>query len=401
MIDPPGCKPTEESCRHARLGRALVLALAFFTFPVIAPVGASEEELRQNLIDLFRSRSESIRSFSVEFSETVERHDWQSDPSFRGTPVYSMHTRYAEQDGKFMRIVEALHNPDDDTLRTGMNFWDGILYKWHSPLTSRGRVAGEPPSIRYSSATPIERAMISVPKGSEPGLDKLLLDPSVTVTTEPDGLVRIDLTRSALRSFWLDPAKNYLMVRSKSYFSPQRSNVPLPPEGLLKYETEVVAQKEVSPGLWIPIKWSRTKYIGPPADKSLWGQIAVISTTEVSKVDINPDLPLEIFQFTFPRGTIVENKIIGEIEKVGFTYTRELRALIEQPLEPEAPEEIASPTPDQQRLFDSTTASDAQGSGSLDVDEGENRTAGMILAALVALAVILLISFVLRHGFGK
>jgi hypothetical protein len=100
---------------------------------------------------------------------------------------------------------------------------------------------------------------------------------------------------------WLDPAKAMLAVKMESG----------------PYTWQVLEDREVIPGLWLPTHYQRIKTLGDNVAPELRGKVSVREDYTVSQLEVNAVIPAEEFKFEFPAGTNLENQITGQIETVG------------------------------------------------------------------------------------
>lgn len=115
---------------------------------------------------------------------------------------------------------------------------------------------------------------------------------------------------------WLDPDRGFAVLQ-RDHYNPEDPSK-------LWYRIHNLEFQDCGNGLWLPTKTEKTKCLYKGYEKDQWGIPSLLSTFTVSKLQINEDLPDELFDIKYPKGTMIIDRVGGVTYRVGMEVIDEM-----------------------------------------------------------------------------
>lgn len=309
---------------HFKVRKNIVSLFILNVFVILEVAsGASHNFDKASILSVLKANRESIQSYHYHLVRSQSQLTEDTSPDGQIYPdlkhweeeyaVYGNKRRYVVRDGV----------SDEKLGRDRVNVWDGNHYKYHEKTAKLGGIDLTTSGYDLTPIfSPITFAMLSdsTKNAEQPdfNIDLVAILGSEFGHVEPEMemlngvecvVVTLKYKDQVEYKVWLDPNRGFAVLQRDHYIPKDYSK--------LWYRIRNLDFQDCGNGLWLPMKTEKTKclYKGYPEEQ--WGKTSLLSTFAVSKIQINEDLPDELFDIQYPDGTLIIDRVAGITYRMG------------------------------------------------------------------------------------
>ena len=302
---------------------------------------------KKEIAKIIMSQRDSIINYQFRFSCTRKILAEDKDPLGPPSPNCEFLIQEDARDGRKRRAWVKRGPSEQNLVEDTTATWDGKAFKIFRKVEKLGQVHAEPQdTIFFIPDSPLYNAMLvdSTKDGGEPDypydIVAFLESKYCVVAPETELLQGIECIVATLGTAerpmyraWLDPSRGFAVVQKDTYNPGDRTK--------LWWRVRNLEFKDCGNGIWLPTQTVSMKYLAKGHSKEEWGIPSMELTYTADVVEVNADLPDELFDIRFPLGTFVHDKVAG----VSYEIEDTLDAVLDDFLELQKESNIAEPLP--------------------------------------------------------
>lgn len=377
-----------------RLVSVIVASVLVASLPSLAVAGEAHGFQKDDILKIARSQRDSIETYFFRFTLSSRK---LIDEKFPLDDI-SAGTGFFEQEEARSGSKQRYSSRKDENAKADLtNTWDGQVLKAYYRTPKQGQVSSNTDNYMLSAGnTPLTSAMYADSTKDVFGVNHnrdivaYLSSRSTSLMPATESLEGVDCVVAtfgppgqARSKVWLDPKRGFAVLQIINY-NPNDVSKPW-------WIVRNSQWKDCGNGVWLPAKTVLTTCLAMGSPKERWGVPAREDVYTASVMQVNEDLPDELFSVKFPPGTRVTDMVLNtsyvegkEEEKIKDVVNE----IFDEPIEPDVESNVIAPPVSASEEADATITEPHEVAGT--DDNRENGSSPLVLRIIVlALAIIL------------